>query len=256
LEALMITPKSVRHGLVKIRHWIVRTHPYREAETVQDITRILVDTLGYDESELEREERVLGDRADIVVTVHRKPRFVIEAKREDVQLLTKQNVNQATKYALAKGLRWFVLSNAREWGIYRLARSPQGPSPTLAWSTKILDDDPSAVARCMYRLCRGSILKGQLDKDFETRSALMPSNLMHALLHQDTIRALRRRINTTSKTRVDTDELVGAIRELWNEGTVDDVRKELAGIRIKTAIQPRKKIARPQQPEPKIARAP
>lgn len=141
--------------------------------------------------------------------------MMIEVKRIGLPLRPK-HLNQLSKYTIDKGCHWALLTNGKEWQLHHVK---YGKPPQLieALSWDLLDDTPARVEQCMKYLSLKSLKKNDLDKLWQRREATLPENILAALMSQSVLNALRREIFKNTKSKVQHEDVVGGVRELFNE---------------------------------------
>ncbi len=122
----MAIPKKVTQRLISVfgRYSkvleVAFNRDVNEADTVTIVKDILSDVFGFDKySEITSEFSIRGTYVDLATTVDGKVQYLVEVKA--IGLSLKENhLRQAVQYGATHGIPWVVLTNGREWEIYRV----------------------------------------------------------------------------------------------------------------------------------------
>ena len=114
--------KSKRDKLRKALRTLIKRHftskrsqALGEADTRQIIDDMMTNVLGYTLiDEVVSEFAIKGLKADYVVQLKGKAKFLIEAKSFATDLRSK-HLNQATQYASQEGMDWVLVSNGSKF---------------------------------------------------------------------------------------------------------------------------------------------
>lgn len=91
-----------------------------EADTRQIIDDMITNVLGYALiDEVVSEFAIKGLKADYLVQLKGKPRFLIEAKSFATDLKAK-HLNQVSLYAAKNGMEWVLVSNGRHYDLHKI----------------------------------------------------------------------------------------------------------------------------------------
>lgn len=91
-----------------------------ESDTVTLVTSILSDIFGYDKfSEVTSELKVKNQYCDLAIKINGVIKYLIEVKAIGVALNT-NHLNQICNYGVNKGNEWVILTNAKDWKIYKI----------------------------------------------------------------------------------------------------------------------------------------
>lgn len=192
-----------------------------EAETRRRVERIFEAVMGYDAfTHLSREHAVhgAGDTEHMDFAIKLKPdgvSMVVELKRVSVDL-SKKHLKQASRYAIDMGCEWVLLTNGREWELYRVEFG-QPPETRLIKRWNLLRDDLPDLVESFDLVSLRSMKKGVLDSLWEKESALTPQWLLSHILSEDSIRRLKNSIRKEAEVSLHPEDIVAAIRKLLND---------------------------------------
>ena len=231
-----------------------------EAETRRRVERIFESVMGYDAfKHISREHAVRGagetEHCDFAIQLDHgekaSPVIMVELKRVAVDLATK-HLKQVSSYAINAGCEWILLTNGRDWRLYHVSFGQPPQTKRLeAWN--LLHDDPAVLAEKFNLISYRNIKKGGLDQLWEKANVLTPRNVLRAIVSEDSIKFLRRKLKKSTGVLVSPEDVVGAIRRLLNEAA----GAEMEGVKIslpeqKTRRTKTSKSAKKQQPEGQV----
>jgi hypothetical protein len=236
---------EVRSAIRKARKMIQEAEKSdcNEAETRRRIERIFEDVMGYSAFEhLSRERAVRGagetEHVDFAIQLDSgdkaTPVMMVEIKRVTVDLAPK-HLRQISSYAINAGCEWIILTNSKEWRLYHITFG-QPPVTKLIHSWNLLTDDISVLAERFGLVSYKNVKKGVLDDVWRKTNVLLPSNMLQAILSEDTMRALRRELRKSTGVLVPLEDVVAAIRRLLNEAAI----AELDGMHLTWADKKKK----------------
>ena len=190
--------------------------------------------MGYDRFKHLTEEyaiRGAGDttHCDIAIQLSHeessKPEMLVECKKVNINLAPK-HVGQAASYAINYGCEWVLLTNSKDWKLYHITFT-KPPQTKLIESWDLLNDDLLILHKKFELVSYKNVRKQGLDKLWEKRNVLTVSNMLKAILSEDSIRLFQRRIKkaTATDVPVSPEDIVGAFRHLLNEAALSEMDK-------------------------------
>ena len=105
-------------------------------------------------------------------------------------------------------------------------------------SWNLLNDDPLALAKKFEIISYKNVKNKGLDTLWEKRNVLTPSNMLKAILSEESIKLYQRRLKKATGVRISPEDIVGQFRHLLNESALS----EMDNIRI--SLPARQKRAR------------
>jgi len=211
-----------------------------EAQTRARIERIFETIMGYHTfNHITREYAIHGvgdtDHCDFAIQLERKetskPDLLVEIKRVNINL-TPKHLKQAASYAINLGCEWALLTNGKEWKLYHISFS-QPPQTKLVGSWNLIDDDPMSLADKFDLICYKSIKRGGLSRLWEKSNVLTAQNILKAILSEESIVLIRRKLKKATDVTVSPEELIGAIRYLLNEAAIAEMEKIKISLPVK-----------------------
>lgn len=188
-----------------------------EADTRMLVTDVLCDVLGYDKYEdLTAEYQVKGDFADIGIRVDKQLKAFVEIKRVK-QDLNKSHLRQVESYALREGVLWAILTNARQWQLYRVEPIVgQQSELNLVFSIDLLDDEQPMKQKVelLYLLCRESIQKHVLDEYWAGVQATSPKTLRDIILSESVLDAVKKELWRRTRQKPALEELRSSVEAM------------------------------------------
>jgi len=215
-----------------------------EADTLQRLTKVFEDVLGYDAmSEISRESSVKDRYVDVALKVEDAVRILVEVKSASTTLRDR-HIEQAQNYAANGNVRWVLLTNGVAWNLYHLTFE-EGIESTLAFSvglTPDLDDKAVELLSLLHRQC---VKKGDLDEYWEQRVALSPASIGRALFTEEALKFIRREIRRREGILIDEEDLAQAIHEMLST----EARERIGPLKIRRRRAKREKPAPQPVPE-------
>jgi predicted type IV restriction endonuclease len=243
--------KTAKKAILNARLWVEENAKAdgNEAETRKRIDRIFETVMGYDTFKHITQEYAIpgaGDtvHCDIAIQLSHeeqsKPDVIIEVKRVGIDLSPK-HIRQAASYAIDIGCEWILLTNSKEWRLYHITFG-QPPQTKLIESWDLLNDDALVLHKKFEIVSYNNVRKHGLDKLWEKRNVLTASNILRALLSEDSIRLCQRRIKKVTDVTVSPEDIVASLRHLLNEAALSEMDK------IKIALPAKKQRAKTSKP--------
>ena len=241
--------KETRKAILDARKWIqdVAKMDGNEAQTRARIERMFETIMGYHAFEhITREYAVHGvgdtDHCDFAIQLNlketSKPDLLVEIKRVNIDLSLK-HLKQAASYAINLGCEWVLLTNGKEWKLYHISFN-QPPQTKLIDSWNLIDDSPISLADKFGLIGYQNIKKDGLSRLWEKSNVLTAQNILKAILSEESVVLIRRKLNKVSDVTVSPEELIGAIRYLLNEAAIAEMEKIKISLPVKK--QRKKKI--------------
>lgn len=224
--------KDIKKVIFEARNWVeaIAKADSNEAETRKRIDHILAKLLGYDTFKhltSEYEIRGAGDtvHCDIAIQLDHeeesKPDMFVECKRVNINL-TQKHVGQAASYAINYGCEWVLLTNSKDWKLYHITFG-QPPQTKLIESWDLINDDPLILAKKFEIISYKNVKNKGLDKLWERRNVLTPSNMLKAILSEESIKLYQRRLKKSTGVSISPEDIVGQFRHLLNESALSEM---------------------------------
>ena len=224
-----------------------------EAETRRRIDHIFEVLMGYDRFKHITEEYAIkgaGDttHCDIAIQLgheeESKPEMFVECKRVNINL-TQKHIGQAAYYAINYGCEWVLLTNSKDWKLYHITCG-QPPQTKLIESWNLLTDDPLVLAKKFQIISYKNVRNKGLDTLWEKRNVLTPSNMLKAILSEESIKLYQRRLKKSTGVNISPEDIVGQFRHLLNESALSEMNN------IKILLPARQQRAKTSKaPKPK-----
>jgi hypothetical protein len=203
-----------------------------EAETRRRVERILGSVMGYNIfKHITREYAVHGvgdtEYCDFAIQIDSResaiPCMLIELKRVNIDLATK-HLKQVATYAIDMGCEWTLLTNGKEWKLYHILFG-RPPQTKLVESWNLIDDDPITLARKFDLVSYKNVKRNGLKELWQKSTVLAAHNILKAILSEESITLLQRRIKREAGVMVSPEDIVGAIRHILNEAAASEMDK-------------------------------
>ena len=201
-----------------------------EAETRRRIDHIFEVLMEYDRFKHITEEYAIkgtGDttHCDIAIQLDHgeesKPVMFIECKRVNINL-TPKHIGQAASYAINYGCEWVLLTNSKDWKLYHITFG-QPPQTKLVESWNLLNDDLPSLAKKFEIISYKNVKNKGLKTLWETVNVLNASNMLKAILSEESIKLYQRRLKKATGVRISPEDIVGQFRHLLNESALSEM---------------------------------
>lgn len=197
---------------------------------------ILADVLGYDKyNELRTEMREKNNRFDYVVKLVEGPNkrkadrfdFVIEAKAAHVQL-RQDHIDQTLSYCLAKGMDYFVLTNAVKWQLYSVKHSKKNPSSRLIHEIDFsVSNSIESLSEEFYLFSKNSYLNGDWKGVVQHAKATKVEDVVAVILSDKVIKTITKELYNQSGFKVNQDLVKDVVENQIVKSEVRDINKKL-----------------------------
>jgi predicted type IV restriction endonuclease len=202
---------------------LVASGKRNEEETRRWCIDVLKTAMGYKDSEIETESKVLGQRVDIALKNNGKVFLVIECKAATVKL-NQAAINQAATYAVGLGAEWAVVTNGHNWMLYHVSPT-KGIEPDVIeiFNVSILDEDGISEddAYYLYLLTSESIFSGETKQAFHDINCLSYANIQAAINNKDVLNLICKNMEANYRKNmgvavdVSPDEIAPFINEFF-----------------------------------------
>jgi len=218
-----------------------------EADTVQRLTKVFEDVLGYDAmTDISREASVKDKFVDVALKIEDAVRILVEVKSA-ATTLRDRHIEQAQNYAANGNIRWVLLTNGVAWNLYHLTFE-EGIESTLAFSVALTHELDDKAIELLSLLHRQNVKKGALDEYWEQRIALSPASIGRALFTEEALKFVRREIRRREGILIDEEDLAQAIHEMLST----EARERIGPLKIRRRARARKEKP-PPEPIPEEA---
>jgi hypothetical protein len=245
--------KATRKAILEARSMVeaIAKADSGEAETRKRIDHIFQAVMGYDRfKDMTEEYQIRGagetTHCDIAIQLSHeessRPEILVECKRVNINLAPK-HVGQAASYAINYGCDWVLLTNGKDWRLYHITFT-KPPQTKLIESWSLLDDDPLVLARKFEIVSHKNVKKQGLDALWERRNALTNSNLLKAMLSEESIRLCQRWLKKDTRTAISPEDIVGQFRHLLNESALSEMDRIKISLPARQQRTETKKVAK------------
>jgi len=206
-----------------------------ESDTSLIVTDMLCDILGYDKyTEITTESAIRGTFCDLAVSINKKIKLLLELKAIGLDLKD-YHIKQAIDYAANKGIDWVILTNAREWHIYKVSfTKPINKELVSQFALEDLSPRLEKDLEMLFSLTKEGLAKSALSDYYDQSQTTNRYVLGNLLMSDEVIDVLRREVKKLfPKTRIDTEEIRETLsknvikREILEGEEADLARKKL-----------------------------
>jgi len=224
--------KDIKKAILEARSMVeaIAKTDSGEAETRARIDKMFQAIMGYDRFKHMTEEYAIkgaGDttHCDMAIQLEHeetsKPEMFVECKRVNIDLAPK-HVRQAASYGIDKGCEWVLLTNSKNWKLYHISYG-KPPQTKLIESWDLVNDDPLVLAKKFEIISYKNVKHKGLDELWKRREGLNTSNMLKAILSEESLKLLQRRLNKVAGARISPEDIVGQFRHLLNEAALSEM---------------------------------
>ncbi len=181
------------------------------------INDILSDVLGYDKyNDLKTEFKDKNGRLDYVVKLSEGPNakkkekhdFIIEAKSTALDL-KEDHVNQTLSYCLSMSVDYFILTNVKEWRLYRVINTKNKTSADLIWDVNLLNGvDIDTMSEEMYVFSKFAYIENTWDQVSDLSKATDAGEIMAIICSDKFTRMICRQLKEIHDVKISEDKIL------------------------------------------------
>jgi hypothetical protein len=215
-----------------------------ESATRLMINEFLTTILGFAPlDEVKTEYMIRGTYADYVVQTKGRRHFLVEVKAMSIELSDK-HLRLAINYAANEGIDWALLTNGRNFDLYRVYLRDKIESK-LVFSINLGEDIKTAAEGVQY-LTKTSIEKGGLADLWNRISALDPGNVAGLLYSKAIINILKKELKKKYKTNFKEEDIMLSVTRIIEDAIFDfkPVKEKKPNLKLKS----KKEEAIPSEP--------
>jgi predicted type IV restriction endonuclease len=212
-----------------------------ESATRLMINSFLTDILGFKSlDEVKTEYMIKGTYADYVIQLDGKRHFLVEVKAMQIDLSDK-HLRQAVNYAANEGIDWALLTNGKDFELYRVYFTDKVESRKVFSACLSEMNDIKNAVNCIQYLTKAAIQKKGLDILWNKVSALDPPSVASLLYSKKIISILKKELKTKYKTTFSEEDIANSITRII-EDKIENVKpikeKKSAKDKVKSIKQP------------------
>lgn len=222
-----------------------------EADTVTIVKDVLADVFGFDKySEITSEFAIRGTFVDLATKIDDKIQYLVEVKA--IGLSLKDNhLRQAVQYGASHGIPWVVLTNGREWEIYRI-QFEQPVREELVTKIRWADTNPKKAddQERLFLLCREGMQKAAME-DFHALVQVINRFTVGAIICSDpVITVIRKELRRLAdNARVEPEKIQELLADVLKRDVLEGEEAEAARKRLaKSARAAERKAAKSKSP--------
>jgi hypothetical protein len=183
-------------------------------------TRIMINTflttiLGYQElEEIKTEYMIKGTYADYIVQIGGTRYFLVEVKAYSINLSDK-HLRQAINYGANEGIDWAILTNGRQFQVYKVIfEKPISEKLLFEIDFQADDFNIKASIELLTYLHRDAVAKNSLNHLWSRYSALDPINIAGLLFSPQVVTFLKKELKGKYDTKFEDDEIIESLYEI------------------------------------------
>ncbi len=222
-----------------------------ESDTVTIVVEMLADLFGFDKfTDITSEQEIRGTYCDLAVKHEEAVNYLVEVKA--VGLTLKENhLRQARDYGANKGIPWVVLTNGKDWEIYRISFDrPITCVHTCSINILELSGRKSEDIERLYILCKEGLEKSAM-KQFHEHVQNVNRFVLAAVIQSEAVLDdLRREVRRVADgASVSIDEIKALLPEVLKRDVVEGESAKQAKRRVKKSAG--KKLSKKTRKKPK-----
>lgn len=235
----MLTPakfKKLSDDLKKYNKYLSKNNfdEIDESKTRSIIDRFLMRILGYDFKDIGTEYRIKDKYVDYAIKLEDPKRkevvicFIVEVKAYKLKL-SENHLRQAIDYATDEGIDWVLLTNARQFDLYKILWG-KPIDKRKVFTVDLLDKNQlKESASNLQYLHKDVITKGSLDSLWAKCDALDPITVANILCGSYVINHIKRTLKNEYKYKPSDQEIINSIKRVFKESI--DVENKIKGIK-------------------------
>lgn len=240
----MLTPvkfKKLSDDLKKYNKYLIKNKldldGMDESKTRSIIDRFLMGISGYDFKDIRTEYRIQDKYVDYAIELEdakgkdKIRYFLVEVKAYKFKL-SENHLRQAIDYATDEGIDWVLLTNARQFDLYKILWGKPIDKRkvfTVDLSDKLDKNQLEESASNLQYLHKDVITKGSLDSLWAKCDALDPITVANILCGNYVINHIKRTLKNEYKYKPSDQEIINSIKRVFKESI--DVENKIKGIK-------------------------
>jgi len=207
-----------------------------ESATRLMINYFLSKVLGFEElDEIKTEHAIKGTYADYVIQLDHIQHLVVEVKAIQIKLSNK-HIRQAIGYAANEGIDWVLLTNGKEWQLYRVIfEKPLSQKLVLNVDLTIDEDYKKALIAFEY-LTKKCVANGELELFWKRHIAIDPINMCKHLYSYEAVKLMRKLLKNDVGINFSENEIFNAIHDIITT-EIDSIKPKLKIPTKKTVLK-------------------
>lgn len=226
--------KAISQELKKFQVHIQNLAAKGKSSTEEDarilINDILCYVLGYDKySDLKTEFKDKNNRLDYVVKLTEGPHakkkdkfdFIIEAKAANVDL-KQDHVNQTLTYCLNLNVDYFILTNVKEWQLFKVIKTKSKTDAELIWEVNLLNGtDLDSMTDDMYIFSKFAYIDQAWEEVSDYSKATEVGEIMAIIYSEKFLKHICRQLKDIHEVKVSE----GALQDVLSKEVFKDFSK-------------------------------
>jgi hypothetical protein len=218
----MLTKSKRRRLLAEVKAYHRRYLRKKLVDLDESGTRLMVNTfltevLGFASiEEVKTEYMIKGTYADYVIQIRGTRHFLVEVKSLSLTL-TDKHLRQAINYGANEGIEWVLLTNGRQFELYRIIfGKPIDSKRVLSIDLSDRKSFKGSVEQLQH-MHKESIVRKGLDELWNKCMALDPSNVAGILMAPQVVNFIRRTLRRKFRAAFSDEEVAASIRRVIME---------------------------------------
>lgn len=185
-----------------------------ESATRIMINHFLTEVLGFVQlDEIKTEYAIKGTYADYVIQLQKTKKLVIEVKSIQIDI-SDQHLRQAVGYAANEGIDWVLLTNGRQFELYKVIFS-KPINCKKVFSCNLLDNkELNSSIDLFFLITKTSFESKSIDKFWTKFQNLESTNFAKFLYSIEIVKILRRKLKEKTDITFSDDDIIDAIHKV------------------------------------------
>jgi len=215
----MLTEKQRKEYLQEFKNYKKKYLVEKYMNLDESATRLMINyflskVLGFEElDEIKTEHAIKGTYADYVIQLDHKQHLVVEVKAIQIKLSDK-HIRQAIGYAANEGIDWVLLTNGKEWQLYRVIFG-KPLTQKLVFSVDLTIDSgyKKAILDFEY-LTKKCVSNGDLELFWKRHIAIDPKNMCKHLYSYEAVKLMRKMLKNEVGINFSENEIFNALHNI------------------------------------------
>jgi len=183
-----------------------------ESDTSTIVNDFIGESLGYDKyNDITTEYKIKSNFCDYGIKIKGKLKFLIEVKKIGLKL-NKKHIEQILTYSANEGCSWIVLTNLKEWEIYKVTNKKK-LEEKLIFRFNFLTDCDSDIYMKMKYLHIDNIQAKELEKVYKNIKNLKRKYLQDIILSNAVINHLQKKLEENNKVILSKEVIINELKE-------------------------------------------
>lgn len=216
---LKVTASESTKLLAKLKSYS-KAYLVKKYETLDEsatrimINNFLTEVLGFEQLvDIRTEYAIKGTFADYVIQLNRKKHLVVEVKAIQIDL-SENHLRQALGYATNEGIDWILLTNGKQFELYRVLFTKPIACKKLFTFDLSKPEELKASVEYFNLITKKYIMNGSLNNFWAKFQSLEPISLAKYLYSPEVIKFLKKTLRTKSGIAFSEEDIIESVYKI------------------------------------------